>query len=71
MYTVTWKDADNDVCIKEFEDLNPAMDWAKVLAKFVTITGGQYEIVGVFGADSIKDGICPDGIDYSWKKRRI
>jgi hypothetical protein len=28
------------------------------------------EIVGRFGADSIKDGKCPDGVDYTWMKRR-
>jgi hypothetical protein len=47
------------------------MDWAKCLEKFVTISGNGMEIVGVYGADTIKDGKCPDGVDYTWKKRRI
>ncbi len=51
--------------------LDEAMHTAKVLNEFVTITGNGIEIVGMFGADSIKDGKCPDGIDYTWKKRRI
>ncbi len=51
--------------------LDEAMHTAKVLNEFVTITGNGMEIVGMFGADSIKDGKCPDGIDYTWKKRRI
>ena len=55
----------------EFETLTQAMDWAKVLGKFVTIQVNGMELVGHFGADSIKDGKCPDGIDYTWKKRRI
>jgi hypothetical protein len=28
------------------------------------------EVVGVFGATGVANGKCPDGIDYSWKKRR-
>ena len=51
--------------------LDEAMHVAKIMNEFVTITGPGFEIVGMFGADSIKDGKCPDGIDYTWKKRRI
>jgi hypothetical protein len=68
---VIWKDHANLACEKEFDDLTPAMDWAKVLNEFVTIKTDAYEIVGKFGSDSIEDGKCPDGEDYSWKKRRI
>jgi hypothetical protein len=38
--------------------------------EFVTIKGKDFEIVGKFGVDSIEDGVCPDGVDYDWKKRR-
>jgi hypothetical protein len=55
----------------EFEDLTQAMAWAKVLGEFVTIKINGMELVGVFGADSIKNGKCPDGVEYSWKKRRL
>jgi len=55
----------------EFEDLTQAMSWAKVLGEFVTIKINGMELVGVFGADSIKNGKCPDGVEYSWKKRRL
>jgi hypothetical protein len=55
----------------EFETLTQAMDWAKVIGKFVTIKVNGMELVGKFGADSIVDGKCPDGVDYTWKKRRI
>ena len=65
MYKVVWKDGE-----REFDNLTPALEWAKTLAEFVTITGGEFEIVGKFGVDSIKDGVCPDGVEYSWKKRR-
>jgi hypothetical protein len=54
----------------EFDDLTQAMAWAKVLGEFVTIKINGMELVGRFGADSIKDGKCPDGFDYTWMKRR-
>jgi hypothetical protein len=50
--------------------LDEAMKYAKAMNEFVTITGQDLEIVGVFGADSIVDGKCPDGVDYTWMKRR-
>ena len=55
----------------EFPSLDLAMKFAKELNVFVTIKSKDTEIVGMFGADSVKDGKCPDGIDYTWKKRRI
>lgn len=58
--------------IKEFETLDLAMTWAKNVDEFVVITTvNGMEIVGRFGADSIVNGKCPDGVDYTWKKRRI
>ncbi len=71
MYKVIWKDTDNVVCERDFDNLAPAMDWAKVLEVFVTIKSDNMEVVGMFGADSIKEGVCPDGIAYDWKKRRV
>ena len=53
------------------KDLNIAMEMAKLVDEFVTITDGTTEFVGKFGVDTIVDGICPDGIEYSWKKRRF
>ena len=50
--------------------LAEAMNLAKHKNEFVRIVGKDFEVVGMFGADSIKDGVCPDGIDYDWKKRR-
>ncbi len=52
------------------EDLSIAMEMAKYVDEFVTITNGDMEFVGRFGVDSIKEGLCPDGIEYTWKKRR-
>ena len=66
MYKVVWKNGE-----REFDNLAPALEWAKTIAEFVTIKGdNNLEIVGKFGVDSIKDGVCPDGVEYSWKKRR-
>lgn len=65
MYKVVCKDHE-----AEFANLDLAMAHAKDLNVCVTIIGGGMEIVGMFGADSIKDGKCPDGHDYTWMKRR-
>jgi hypothetical protein len=54
----------------ELDSLDDAMAQAKKINKFVTIKGNNIEVVGMFGADSIKDGKCPDGVDYTWMKRR-
>lgn len=51
--------------------LAEAMNLAKHMNEFVTIKGADFEVCGMFGVDSIVDGKCPDGVDYTWKKRRI
>ena len=48
--------------------LSEAMNIAKHMNEFVTIKGPDFEIVGIFGVDSIKDGVCPDGVAYDWNK---
>jgi hypothetical protein len=48
--------------------LNEAMSFAKTVGMFVTIKGPDFEVCGMFGVDSVKDGICPDGIAYDWNK---
>ncbi len=63
MYKVIDKEKETD-----FASLDLAMAFAKELDVFVTIQGGEFEIVGVFGVDSIKDGVCPDGVKYDWNK---
>jgi len=65
MYKVTGSKVTFDVMT-----LAEAMHTAKIMNEYVTITGNELEIVGIFGADSIKDGKCPDGVDYTWMKRR-
>jgi hypothetical protein len=48
--------------------LAEAMNIAKHMNEFVTIVGKDFEIVGMFGVDSVKDGLCPDGVKYDWNK---
>lgn len=65
MYRVVYEEEEIVV-----EDLQAAMDVAKILDRFVSIFGNGMEIVGRFGADSVQDGVCPDGVEYTWRKRR-
>ena len=50
--------------------LSEAMNVAKTMNEFVTITDGTTEIVGRFGVDDIKDKVLPDGSSYEWTMRR-
>ena len=50
--------------------LEQAMQMAKLIDEFVTITDGYIEICGLFGVASVEQGVCPDGFPYTWKKRR-
>jgi len=52
----------------ECSTLNQAMQFSKDWGGFVTITGPDFEVCGMFGVDSIKDGKCPDGVAYDWNK---
>jgi hypothetical protein len=70
MYKVIWKDAGGVACDKDVDSLDSAMGHAKQLNCLVTIKGNGMEIVGLFGADSIENGVCPDGAPYTWMKRR-
>ena len=53
---------------KEFSSLELAMEHAKMLGEFVTIQGPGFEVCGYFGVDTVKNGICPDGVAYDWNK---
>jgi hypothetical protein len=48
--------------------LDEAMHTAKTMNEFVTITGPDFEVCGMFGVDSVKNGVCPDGVAYDWNK---
>ncbi len=70
MYEVKWNDTAGRGCVEEVKDLSAALIFAKELGILVTINGGGMEIVGVFGADSVDNGLLPNGDKYSWYKRR-
>ena len=53
--------------INGFESLDAAMEYARSTETFVTIMGpNDFEVCGMFGVDSIVDGMCPDGVAYDW-----
>lgn len=54
--------------VTEFATLDLAMAHAKAVNEFVVIKGNGFEVVGRFGVDSVKDGLCPDGVAYDWNK---
>lgn len=37
---------------------------------FITLVSEHPDSVGEAGVDSIKNGMCPDGVEYTWMKRR-
>jgi hypothetical protein len=45
-----------------------AMNYAKSTNEFVTIQGDGFEVCGKFGVDSVRNGVCPDGVAYDWNK---
>ena len=48
--------------------LDEAMAFAKTVGTFVTIRGPTFEVCGRFGVDTVRDGLCPDGVAYDWNK---
>lgn len=60
-------------------EMTGAMDHMEQLRKarkqgapisFVGMVSEHPDSVGQAGVDSIKDGLCPDGVPYYWRKRR-
>ena len=66
-----WEVKDEDGYVRgKHEDLNIAMEMAKYIDEFVTITNGTMQIVGKFGCEEVKNGLTPDGKVYDWTMRR-
>jgi len=65
MYEVISK---NHLPLFSSETLDGAMTFAKIVGMFVTIKGPDFEVCGIFGVDTVKNGLCPDGIAYDWNK---
>lgn len=57
-------------------DLNDALSKTEILRKnaaelgytAITMVGEHSERVGEDGVDEVKDGVTPDGVEYSWNK---
>lgn len=64
MYSVRFDNVELD----RFITLNEAMSFAKTIDAFVTIQGEDFEVVGMFGVDTVANGLCPDGVAYDWNK---
>ena len=65
MYKIISK---NGLPLNSCPTLDQAMAFAKIVGTFVTIKGPDFEVCGRFGVDTVKDGLCPDGIAYDWNK---
>jgi hypothetical protein len=60
--------SNNNLTLNDCSSLDEAMAFAKTVGTFVTIKGPDFEVCGMFGVDSVKDGLCPDGVAYDWNK---
>jgi hypothetical protein len=65
MYKVISK---NGLPLNSCPTLDEAMAFAKTVGTFVTIKGPDFEVCGRFGVDTVRDGLCPDGVAYDWNK---
>jgi hypothetical protein len=54
--------------LNSYDSLDEAMSFARIVGMFVTIRGPDFEVCGVFGVDTVRDGVCPDGVAYDWNK---
>lgn len=58
----------------ESQDLSLALAYAEHLRRdgerFVVMCQENPNQVGRMGVDSVKEGILPDGTEYTWRKRR-
>jgi hypothetical protein len=71
MYKVIWNDKYGFERTYNCHSLADAIDYNRSINKPGTkIVGEGIEIIGTMGVDSIEDGLCPDGVEYSWRKRR-
>ena len=50
------------------DSLDEAISFARIVGMFVTIQGPDFEACGIFGVDTVRDGVCPDGVEYDWNK---
>jgi len=74
MYKIYWTDLENQSHGIYTNNLACALRIAKEKRRagfsFVSLTSENPDSVGQPGVDSIKDGVLPDGENYTWMKRR-
>lgn len=75
MYKVYYTNSENNEANSyDTDDMGLALKKAEEFRNsghiFVTMVSQNPNSIGKPGVDSIKDGKCPDGEIYDWKKRR-
>ena len=74
MYRIYWTDFDNQAQGIYTNTLNGALRITEEKRQagytFVTMVSEDPNSIGKPGVDSIKDGVLPDGSEYTWRKRR-
>jgi hypothetical protein len=73
VFRVYWSYGDTAYS-RDFAQMTEALAECETLRnhgrEFVTMTQSNPNQVGKMGVDSIRNGVCPDGVAYSWVKRR-
>lgn len=75
MFKVYYTDPVDNTCYNwDCEKLTDALSVSEQFRKrgmrFVTMVSEDPNSIGKPGVDSVENGLCPDGVEYSWKKRR-
>lgn len=73
-YTIYWM-VDHEPQFKKTPDMGYALKWMEYLRKnpkysAITFCSENVDQVGKPGVDSIVDNKTPDGVEYTWVKRR-
>lgn len=75
MYKIYYTDPNtNKAYAWDERTLEGALDITEIFRnrgmRFVTMVSENPDQVGKSGVDAVVDGKLPDGLDYTWKKRR-
>jgi microsomal dipeptidase-like Zn-dependent dipeptidase len=75
MYKVYYTDPIDNKCYNwDCDVLSDALSVTETFRKrgmsFVTMVSENPNQIGKTGVDSVENGLCPDGIAYTWRKRR-
>jgi len=75
MYKIYWTAKNGEVMSLFKTELKEALDYSRYAREsggtFVCMVSENPNSVGKSGVDEIKEGVLPDGNEYSWKKRRL